>query len=171
MPHVTAARPLSTAPSSWPDRCRSQGAVLKGIHRKRNSDQRHSEAASKRDRSMDCTELRADLRASFSVRGWRRRRYDPEQHREGDQPDGRTDPFGPRPSYYRFRVVGIFETGFYDLDLSWAFTSLNRRRWCWAWATWSTRSSRSSKTNLRVDVDKESCSRLELLRVRQHRRL
>ena len=39
-------------------------------------------------------------------------------------PTGEMTPFGPRPSYYRFRVVGIFETGFYDLDLSWAFTSL-----------------------------------------------
>jgi lipoprotein-releasing system permease protein len=39
-------------------------------------------------------------------------------------PTGELTPFGPRPSYYRFRVVGIFETGFYDLDLSWAFTSL-----------------------------------------------
>lgn len=39
-------------------------------------------------------------------------------------PNGELTPFGPRPSFYRFRVVGIFETGFYDLDSAWAFTSL-----------------------------------------------
>jgi lipoprotein-releasing system permease protein len=33
-------------------------------------------------------------------------------------------PFGPRPSIRRFRVVGIFESGFYELDDSWAYTSL-----------------------------------------------
>jgi len=39
-------------------------------------------------------------------------------------PNGELTPFGPRPSYARFRVVGIFESGFYDLDANWAFTSL-----------------------------------------------
>ena len=39
-------------------------------------------------------------------------------------PQGELTPFGPRPSYYRFRVCGIFESGFYELDAHWAFTSL-----------------------------------------------
>ncbi len=39
-------------------------------------------------------------------------------------PQGELTPFGPRPSYYRFRVAGIFESGFYELDAHWAFTSL-----------------------------------------------
>lgn len=39
-------------------------------------------------------------------------------------PQGELTPFGPKPSYFRFRVVGVFETGFYDLDSAWAFTSL-----------------------------------------------
>jgi lipoprotein-releasing system permease protein len=34
-------------------------------------------------------------------------------------------PFGPKPlPSTRFRVVGIFESGFYDIDSYWAFTSL-----------------------------------------------
>ena len=41
-------------------------------------------------------------------------------------PQGEMTPFGPRPSYFRFRVVGIFESGFYDLDKTWAFTSLKQ---------------------------------------------
>lgn len=35
-------------------------------------------------------------------------------------------PFGPRiPPAFRFRVVGIFESGFYEIDSFWAFTSLD----------------------------------------------
>jgi len=33
-------------------------------------------------------------------------------------------PIGPKPSIKRFRVVGIFESGFYELDDLWSFTTL-----------------------------------------------
>jgi lipoprotein-releasing system permease protein len=39
-------------------------------------------------------------------------------------PNGALTPFGIRPSYTPMRVAGTFETGFYDLDSSWATTSL-----------------------------------------------
>ncbi len=39
-------------------------------------------------------------------------------------PQGELTPFGPRPVMHRFRVVGIFESGFFDLDSAWAFTSI-----------------------------------------------
>jgi lipoprotein-releasing system permease protein len=39
-------------------------------------------------------------------------------------PAGELTPFGPRPLSVRFRVVGIVETGFYDIDANWAFVSL-----------------------------------------------
>ncbi len=39
-------------------------------------------------------------------------------------PQGELTPFGPRPSFTRLRVVGIFETGFADIDAQWALTSL-----------------------------------------------
>ncbi len=39
-------------------------------------------------------------------------------------PDGELTPFGPRPSYTRFLVAGIFDTGFYDVDMNWAYMSL-----------------------------------------------
>ncbi len=39
-------------------------------------------------------------------------------------PNGQITPFGPRPTYVRMRVVGTFESGFYDLDANWAFMSL-----------------------------------------------
>ena len=39
-------------------------------------------------------------------------------------PYGDVTPMGVRPSSHRFRVVGIFESGFYELDATWAFTTL-----------------------------------------------
>lgn len=39
-------------------------------------------------------------------------------------PQGNLTPFGITPSVRRFRVVGIFESGFYDFDANWAYTSL-----------------------------------------------
>ncbi|MBI4876389.1 MAG: ABC transporter permease [Acidobacteria bacterium] len=39
-------------------------------------------------------------------------------------PQGELTPLGPRPSYHWFRVAGIFESGFYDLDSGWAFTGM-----------------------------------------------
>jgi lipoprotein-releasing system permease protein len=40
-------------------------------------------------------------------------------------PQGELTPFGIVPKYTRFRVAGIFDSGFYDYDSSWAFTRLS----------------------------------------------
>jgi lipoprotein-releasing system permease protein len=40
-------------------------------------------------------------------------------------PQGELTPFGLVPKYIRFRVVGIFNSGFFDYDSSWAFTRLS----------------------------------------------
>ncbi len=40
-------------------------------------------------------------------------------------PQGELTPFGMVPKYSRFLVVGIFDSGFYDYDASWAFTRLS----------------------------------------------
>ena len=39
-------------------------------------------------------------------------------------PQGELTPFGMVPKYVRFRVVDIFESGFYEYDTAWAFTRL-----------------------------------------------
>jgi lipoprotein-releasing system permease protein len=39
-------------------------------------------------------------------------------------PQGELTPFGTAPTTERLRVVGTFETGFFDLDSAWAYTSL-----------------------------------------------
>jgi lipoprotein-releasing system permease protein len=40
-------------------------------------------------------------------------------------PQGELTPFGIVPKYVRFKVVGIFSSGFYDYDTAWAFTRLS----------------------------------------------
>jgi lipoprotein-releasing system permease protein len=40
-------------------------------------------------------------------------------------PQGELTPFGTVPKYTRFRVVGIFTSGFFDYDNGWAFTRLS----------------------------------------------
>jgi lipoprotein-releasing system permease protein len=40
-------------------------------------------------------------------------------------PQGELTPFGTVPKYTRFRVVGIFNSGFFDYDSTWAFTRLS----------------------------------------------
>jgi lipoprotein-releasing system permease protein len=40
-------------------------------------------------------------------------------------PQGNLTPFGIVPKYRHFRVVGIFDSGFYDFDAGWAFTNLD----------------------------------------------
>jgi len=40
-------------------------------------------------------------------------------------PQGELTPFGMVPKYIRFRVVGIFNSGFFDYDSSWAFIRLS----------------------------------------------
>ena len=39
-------------------------------------------------------------------------------------PQGELTPFGIVPKYVRFKVVGIFQSGFYDYDSAWAMTDL-----------------------------------------------
>jgi lipoprotein-releasing system permease protein len=40
-------------------------------------------------------------------------------------PQGTLTPFGNVPKYRYFRVVGIFDSGFYDFDAQWVFTNLD----------------------------------------------
>jgi len=40
-------------------------------------------------------------------------------------PQGRMTPFGMMPRSRRFRVAGIFDSGFYDYDANWGFVTLN----------------------------------------------
>lgn len=41
-------------------------------------------------------------------------------------PQGELTPYGQRPAYFDFRVAGIFESGFFDLDSAWGFMSIHQ---------------------------------------------
>ena len=43
-------------------------------------------------------------------------------------PQGNLTPFGMQPESLRFRVTGIFDSGFYDYDANWAFVTLPAAR-------------------------------------------
>ena len=53
---------------------------------------------------------------------------------------GELTPIGPRPAIRRFRVCGIFETGFFEIDDNWAYTSIAAAQKCSRCRRWSTRS-------------------------------
>ena len=149
MPHVVAASPTIYDPVLISRGARAKGAVLKGIipqyeskvgdllrsiksgsDEALNPDYRPSAPSSSRDEqspdSLQAVQARIaamppiilgqDLADGIGVR-------------VGDQvlvtsPQGELTPFGLVPKYQRFRVVGIFNSGFYDYDAGWAFTSL-----------------------------------------------
>ncbi|MFM2124745.1 MAG: hypothetical protein RL328_1196 [Acidobacteriota bacterium] len=48
-------------------------------------------------------------------------------------PNGDITPFGPRPSYERVRVAGIFESGMYEFDNGWAFMKLGDVQQLWGY--------------------------------------
>ena len=52
-------------------------------------------------------------------------------------PAGHMTPFGMVPRSRRFRIAGIFDSGFYDYDANWGFAPCRRRKTWPALATWS----------------------------------
>jgi lipoprotein-releasing system permease protein len=124
MPHVVAATPSLYGQVFLSGPVLSEGAVLKGI-------------------DLDSSAARADMLLHLkqgSVNQVRDAAGRPGlilgarlAERTGMQmgnlvtvisPQGEMTPYGPRPAYYSFRVAGIFESGFFDLDSTFAFTSL-----------------------------------------------
>jgi lipoprotein-releasing system permease protein len=126
LPHVTAAGPALYTPIFFSGPVMSKGGILKGVN-----------IAAELQISDTLRRLKAGsvdgLRASSEggVPGiilGARLADDIGMLLHGmvnvTSPQGELTPFGPRPSIRRFRVVGIFESGFYDIDDSWAYASL-----------------------------------------------
>jgi lipoprotein-releasing system permease protein len=125
VPHVVAAAPALYEEVLVSSRQRGQGVVLKGIdparelqvaglltHLREGSLRELSETSA----SADPIILGKELAKSLGVF-------------VGDtilvtSPQGYLTPFGVVPKYQRFRVVGVFDSGFYDFDATWAFISL-----------------------------------------------
>ena len=126
LPHVVAAAPALYEQALISNRQRSGGVLIKGVDVERElkvGDLLHhlssgslkglSETFADADPIIIGKELAKNLGASV-----------------GDtvmvtSPQGTLTPFEVVPKYRHFRVVGIFDSGFYDFDAQWAFTNLD----------------------------------------------
>ena len=125
LPHVVAAAPAVYAQVLLSGPQQSQGAMIKGVvpalELQSGDLLRHLKEGDIRPLSEPSGEhpaliLGKDLADALGVR-------------TGDtvtvtSPRGRLSPVGELPRYKRFRVAGIFDSGFYSYDAEWALTSL-----------------------------------------------
>jgi lipoprotein-releasing system permease protein len=126
VPHVTAAGPALYSEVFFSGPVRSKGGVLKGVDvaaELRISDTlRHLKAG-----SLDRLRAAPDGGLPGIILGARLAEDIGMQVNSRVamvSPQGELTPYGPRPDIRRFRVVGIFESGFYDIDDNWTYTSL-----------------------------------------------
>ncbi|MGQ9633454.1 MAG: FtsX-like permease family protein [Bryobacteraceae bacterium] len=122
--HVVSAEPSLYAPVYLTAPLQSEGAILKGIPI--DEAQRMAGLAQymKQGRLADLAQRGRMPGIVLGARLAERTGLPYNSVAQIISPQGELTPFGPQPTTHRFRVVGIFETGFYDLDSAWAFTSL-----------------------------------------------
>lgn len=125
LPHVVAAAPVLYEEVLVSSHSRAQGVILKGVDPERESRVAdilrhvHEGSLDGLNRSFGTADpviLGKDLAKSLGVF-------------VGDtvrvtSPQGYVTPFEVVPKFRHFRVVGVFDSGFYDFDSAWAFTSL-----------------------------------------------
>ena len=125
VPHVTADAPVLYEEVLISSHSRAQGIVLKGVDPQRevrvadllqHVREGSLDALSKTFSNADPLILGSELAKSLGVF-------------VGDtvlvtSPQGYLTPFEVVPKFRHFRVVGVFDSGFYDFDSAWAFTNL-----------------------------------------------
>src|SRR6266446_82448 len=102
----------------------ARGVVTKGIdvQRERRSDEALQRIiAGKLDFSPDTDGIDAVLVGRQLAQEWK---LSPGDYVTLTSPQGRLTPFGLLPRSRRFRVAGVFDSGFYDYDENWCFLSL-----------------------------------------------
>ena len=126
LPHVVAAAPALYEQALISNRQRSSGVVIKGIDPARELKvcdllQRLTKGSlqglSEKFPDADPIIVGAELARSLGVT-------------VGDtvmitSPQGTLTPFEVVPKYRNFRVVGVFNSGFFDFDAQWVFTNLD----------------------------------------------
>jgi lipoprotein-releasing system permease protein len=126
LPHVVAAAPAIYEQVLVSSHSRSQGVVLKGVDPAREVrvgdllkrlKEGSLEGLSKTFPNADPILIGKELARSLGVF-------------VGDtvlvtSPQGYLTPFEVVPKFRHFRVVGVFDSGFFDFDATWAFTSLS----------------------------------------------
>jgi len=103
----------------------SRGVVTKGIDpvREEASDEALRKlTAGKADFSPDADGIEALLVGKQLADEWK---VAPGDYVTLTSPQGRLTPFGLLPRTRRFRVAGIFDSGFYDYDANWCFVNLD----------------------------------------------
>ncbi|HXY25169.1 MAG TPA: ABC transporter permease [Candidatus Acidoferrum sp.] len=102
----------------------ARGVVTKGIdpERERKSDEALQRIiAGKLDFSPDADGIEALLVGRELAQEWK---ISPGDYVTLTSPQGRLTPFGLMPRTRRFRVAGVFDSGFYDYDENWCFLTL-----------------------------------------------
>jgi len=102
----------------------ARGVVSKGIEpvRERKSDEALQRiVAGKLDFSPDADGIDALLIGKQIAEEWK---VGPGDYVTLMSPQGRLTPFGLMPRTRRFRVAGVFDSGFYDYDENWCFMTL-----------------------------------------------
>ena len=102
----------------------ARGVVTKGIdlERERRSDQALQRIiAGSLDFSPDADGIDALLVGKQLAQEWK---LAPGDYVTLTSPQGRLTPFGMMPRTRRFRVAGVFDSGFYDYDENWCFLTL-----------------------------------------------
>jgi lipoprotein-releasing system permease protein len=102
----------------------ARGVVTKGIdpERERASDEALQRiVAGRLDFSADADGIDALVVGKQLADEWK---LSPGDYVTLTSPQGRLTPFGLMPRTRRFRVVGVFDSGFYDYDENWCFVTL-----------------------------------------------
>src|SRR5437870_5993321 len=102
----------------------ARGVITKGIdpERERRSDEALERiAAGRLDFSPDADGIEALLIGKQLAEEWK---ISPGDYVTLTSPQGRLTPFGLMPRTRRFRVTGVFDSGFYDYDENWCFMTL-----------------------------------------------
>jgi lipoprotein-releasing system permease protein len=104
----------------------ARGIVTKGIdpeRERRNDEALQRIVAGHLDFSPDTDGIDALLIGKQLAEEWR---ITPGDYVTLTSPQGRLTPFGMMPRTRRFRVAGVFDSGFYDYDENWCFTEIAR---------------------------------------------
>ncbi len=126
LPHIVAAAPALYEQVLVSSHSRAQGVVVKGIDPEREVrvgdllarlKEGRLSALSEKSRDADPLIIGKELAKSLGVF-------------VGDtvlvtSPQGYLTPLEVVPKFRHFRVVGVFDSGFYDFDAGWAFTNLD----------------------------------------------
>jgi lipoprotein-releasing system permease protein len=102
----------------------ARGVVVKGIDvalEKRGDEALQKLAAGRLDFSPDADGIAGLLVGKELAQEWK---LQPGDYVTLTSPQGRLTPFGLMPRTRRFRINGVFDSGFYDYDENWCFVTL-----------------------------------------------